>query len=262
VSSAKEGTLILLFAYAYGWRAFVQRANFQTIWLAGPAMLALFTSACYVSSDSSGSVEQNSQTVELKGAKSVQAQIEMGAGELIVRGGAAQLMDADFRYRARDGKPEVQYGVNGSRGTLDVRQPSHHSIGGNDKNRWEVRLNEDVPLDITVKMGAGEGRLDLGNTALHSLDVEIGAGEMKVDLTGHPRGDIDVRIHGGVGEATVRLPRRARLDVEAHGGIGEISARGMTKRGDRWVNEPTGAADATIHVSVNGGIGQINLICE
>jgi hypothetical protein len=221
--------------------------------------MALLTPACYVSSDGgSGTVEQDSRSVDLKGAKSVQVQIEMGAGELVMRGGAAQLMDADFRYRARDGKPEVQYDVTGSRGTLNVRQPSHHSIGNNDKNHWELRLNEDVPLDISVKMGAGEGRLELGNTTLHNLDVEVGAG----DLTGHPRGNMDVRVRGGVGEATIRLPKRARLDIEAHGGIGEISARGLDKRGDRWMNEPSGEADATIHVSVNGGIGQINLICE
>ncbi len=241
----------------------MNRAKFQTMaLLAGVATLALLAPACYVSTDGSGIVERDSRTVDLKGAKSVQVQIEMGAGELVMRGGAAQLMDADFRYRVRDGQPEVQYDVSGSRGTLTVRQPSHHTIGNNDKNQWELRLNEDVPMDIRVKMGAGEGRLDLGNTALHSLDVEIGAGEMKVDLTGHPHGDMDVRVHGGVGEATIRLPRRARLDVEAHGGIGEISARGLTKRGDRWVNEPSGETDATIHVSVNGGIGQINLICE
>jgi hypothetical protein len=245
----------------------VNQAKFQTKFqaialLSGTAALALLAPACYVSTDGSGSVERDSRTVDLKGAKSVQVQIDMGAGELIMRGGAAQLMDGDFRYRARDGKPEVQYGVSGTRGTLTVRQPSHHSIGNNDKNQWELRLNEDVSMDINVKMGAGEGRLELGNTALHSLDVEIGAGEMKVDLTGHPHGEMDVRIHGGVGEATIRLPRRARLDIEAHGGIGDISARGLTKRGDRWVNEPSGEAEATIHVSVNGGIGQINLICE
>lgn len=241
----------------------MKRTKFQTIALAaGTAALALLTPACYVSTEGSGMVERDSRTVDLKGAKSVQVQVDMGAGELIMRGGAAQLLDADFRYRARDGKPEVQYDVSGTHGTLTVRQPSHHTLGNNDKNQWELRLNEDVPMDIRVKMGAGEGRLDLGNTALHSLDVEIGAGEMKVDLTGHPHGDIDVRVHGGVGEATIRLPRRARLDVEAHGGIGEISARGLDKRGDRWVNEPSGETDATIHVSVNGGIGQINLICE
>ncbi|MGA2736153.1 MAG: toast rack family protein [Bryobacteraceae bacterium] len=245
----------------------MNRAKFQSGFrasalLGAGVMLALLTPACYVSTDGSGSVERDSRTVDLKGAKSVQVQIEIGAGELVMRGGAAQLMDADFRYRARDGKPEVQYDVNGSRGTLNVRQPSHHTIGNNDKNQWELRLNEDVPMDISVKMGAGEGRLELGNTSLHNLDVEVGAGEMKVDLTGHPRGDMDVRVRGGVGEATIRLPRRARLDIEAHGGIGEISARGLSKRGDRWVNEPAGQADATIHVNVNGGIGQINLICE
>jgi hypothetical protein len=239
------------------------QTTFQArVWLAGAAALALWTPACYVSSEGSGTVEHASRTVNLNGAKSVQVQIEMGAGELVMQGGAAQLMDADFRYRARDGKPDVQYDINGSRGTLNVRQPSHHTIGNNDKNQWELRLNEDVPLDINVKMGAGQGRLELGNTTLHNLDVEVGAGEMKVDLTGHPRGDMDVRVRGGVGEATIRLPRRARVDIEAHGGIGEISARGLTKRGDRWVNEPSGEADATIHVSVNGGIGQINLICE
>lgn len=231
--------------------------------LAGTAVVALLTPGCYVSTDDRRStLEHDSRTVDLKGAKSVDVQIEMGAGELIMRGGAAPLMDADFSYRSSDGKPEVSYDLNGTRGTLHVRQPSHHSIGNNGKNHWELRLNEDVPMDISVKMGAGEGRLDLGNTTLHSLDVEVGVGELHLDLTGHPRGDMDVRLRGGVGEATLRLPRRARLDIEAHGGIGEITARGLTKRGDRWVNEPSGEADATIHVNVNGGIGGINLVCE
>ena len=241
----------------------MNRIQFRTAaWLAGAAALLLGTPACYVSSEGSGSIERFSRSVDLKGAKSVEMHIDMGAGDLTMRSGAAPLMDADFRYRSSDGKPEVQYDLNGTRGSLTVKQPSHHSIGNNDKNQWDLRLNDDVPLDVYVKMGAGEGRLELGNTALHSLDVEVGAGEMKVDLTGHPRGDIDVRMRGGVGEATIRLPKRARVDIEAHGGIGEISAQGLTKRGDRWVNEQAQTADATIHVNVNGGIGQINLICE
>lgn len=231
--------------------------------LAGAAALALLTPACYITSDRGNSlVEHDSRTVDLKGAKSVQVQIEIGAGELIMHGGAAPLMDADFRYRSSYGKPEVQYDVNGSRGTLTVRQTSRHNLGHNDKNQWELRMNEDVPMDISIKIGAGQGRLNLGNTALHSLEVEVGAGELNLDLTGHPRGDVDVRVRGGVGEATLRLPRRARLDIEAHGGIGQITARGLEKRGDRWVNEPSGEVDATLRVSVNGGIGGINLICE
>src|ERR1039458_3114503 len=53
--------------------------------LAGVDTLALLAPACYVSTDGSGIVERDSRTVDLKGAKSVQVQIEMGAGELVMR---------------------------------------------------------------------------------------------------------------------------------------------------------------------------------
>jgi hypothetical protein len=215
-----------------------------------------------VDSGGSGTIQHDSRTVDLKGAKSVHMEVEMGAGELQMRGGATNLMDADFRYRSSDGQPEVGYDVNGTQGELHIHQTSHHHIGGNDKNQWDLRLNEDVPIDIRVQMGAGEGRLNLGRLALHSLDVQIGAGELKLDLTGHPRNDMDVRVQGGVGEANIRLPKSARVEVEAHGGLGGITAHGMTKRGELWVNEPAGDSAATIHVNVSGGIGNINLVCE
>lgn len=236
--------------------------NFGSLWLAGAAAVVLGGAGCMVVNEGPANVEHSAQTVDLKGAKSVQLRVEMGAGELQMRGGAAPLMDADFRYRDSDGKPEVSYDVAGTRGILTVKQPDRHTMGGHNKNVWELRLNEDVPMDVSVKMGAGEGRMNLGNVALHSLEVEMGAGQLNLDLTGHPRNDLDVRVSGGVGEATVKLPRRARLDVEAHGGIGEITAQGLTKRGDRWVNEPEGEVDATMRVNVSGGIGGIHLICE
>jgi hypothetical protein len=230
--------------------------------LAATAVLALLSAGCMVVSNDSGSVESESQTVELKGAQSIQMDVEMGAGLLKMRGGAAPLMDADFRYSPAARRPEVKYAVNGGRGTLIVRQHGNQTMGSNNKNEWELRLNEDVPMDVSVKMGAGEGVLDLGNVSLHSLEIDMGVGELKLNLTGHPRNDVDVRVNGGVGEATVRLPRRARLEVEAHGGLGEITTSGLTKRGGLWVNEPSGESNAAMHVSVNGGIGGIHLICE
>jgi hypothetical protein len=230
--------------------------------LAATVALTLASTACTVVTDSPATAERESRTVELKGARSVGVTVEIGAGELKMRGGAAPLMDADFRYSRAEWKPELKYEVSGGRGTLSVRQHGNHTIGSNNKNEWDLRLNEDVPMDLTVNMGAGQSILDLGNVSLHSLDVEMGVGELKLSLTGHPRNNMDVRVNGGVGEATVRLPRRARLEVEAHGGIGEITTSGLTKRDGLWVNEPSGEADATMHVSVNGGIGGMHLICE
>jgi N-terminal domain of toast_rack, DUF2154 len=240
----------------------VKRAKSEVIVLPAAAVLLLFGAGCVVVTEGPSTVGNSAETVDLKGAKSVHMEVEMGAGELKMRGGAGALLNADFRYSPASWKPEVSYEVSGSRGALTVRQPSSHHIGGNHKNEWDLRLNDDVPVDIHVKLGAGTGRLQLGNVALHDLEVEVGAGELNLDLTGHPRNDVDVEVRGGVGQATVRLPRSARLDVEAHGGLGEITTHGLTKQGDRWVNEPAGQAAATMHVNVSGGIGGINLICE
>ena len=60
----------------------MNRTKFQTTaLLTGTATLALLSAACYVSTESSGSVERDSRTVDLKGAKSVDVQVDMGAGE-------------------------------------------------------------------------------------------------------------------------------------------------------------------------------------
>ncbi|MFN7995237.1 MAG: toast rack family protein [Bryobacteraceae bacterium] len=230
--------------------------------LAAISILMLSSPACIVEETKPSTIEHEAKTVDRNGAKSVQMDVEMSAGELKMRGGAASLLDAEFRYNSSARKPEVSYQVDGSVGRLTVKEPHHTTVGSNRKIEWDLRLNEDIPIDININLGAGQSRLDLGTIALHSLEVNMGAGDLKLDLTGHPRNDMDIRVNGGVGQATIRLPRRARLDVEAHGGLGSINANGLTKQGDRWVNEPQGNVDSTIHVNVSGGIGNINLICE
>ena len=62
--------------------------------LAATAALALFSTGCVVVGNNSGTAERESRSVELNGARSVQVNVEMGAGELKIRGGAAPLMDA------------------------------------------------------------------------------------------------------------------------------------------------------------------------
>jgi hypothetical protein len=47
--------------------------------------------------------------VDLKDARSVGADLRMGAGELNVTGGTDALMEADFAYNVADWKPDVSY---------------------------------------------------------------------------------------------------------------------------------------------------------
>jgi N-terminal domain of toast_rack, DUF2154 len=208
-----------------------------------------------------GKMQEESKYVGLKNADSVRAQLKMGAGELHITGGADQLMDGDFSYNVSEWKPEVTYDVSDKKGELLVKQGGANSgsLDGKARNEWDIGLNEEVPTDLVVKMGAGESDLDLDSLSLTGLDLRMGAGKSTVDLTGDYAKDFDASIQGGVGEATVLLPSEVGVKAKAAGGLGKINAKGLKKVDGSYVNDAYGESDVNLSVDVKGGVGEINL---
>src|ERR671921_1303477 len=202
-----------------------------------------------------GKMQEESKSVALKNADSVRAQLKMGAGELHITGGADQLMEGDFSYNVSEWKPKVSYDVSGQEGELLVKQGGANSgsLGAKARNEWDINLNDEVPTDLVVKMGAGESDLDLDSLTLTGVDLHMGAGKSTVDLTGDYAKGFDATIEGGVGQATVLLPSEVGVKAKAEGGLGRINAEGLKKVSDFYVNDAYGESDVTINVDVKGG---------
>ena len=222
---------------------------------------ALGTAACY--SDGGlpvGELQTESRSVKLGDAKSVRAEIHMGAGEMKLAGGARELLEAEFSYNVARWKPEVEYSVSGTRGLLTIRQPEgSRGPMGPGHYQWDLHFNNKVPLELSVNLGAGKAELTLGSLALRNLDLNMGVGEAVVDLTGDWKNDLEAHIKGGVGKATVRLPRDVGVEVHTKGGIGEVRPGELHKHNGAYVNEAYGKSPVTLRVNVEGGIGEINL---
>ena len=204
---------------------------------------------------------EETQNVALGNAERANVRIEMKAGELRVFGGASDLLQAKFRYDER-WKPEVRYDVSGFRGNLTVRQPnSGINIGPRSdfQHEWNLKLSNDVPMDLDVSLGAGRSELDLRGMLLRQLEVRLGAGELELDLTGSWKKSFEAKIRGGVGRATVRLPRDIGVQARARGGIGEIKAHGFHRDGHTYTNEAFDKSPVTLRVDIEGGIGEIRL---
>ena len=208
-----------------------------------------------------GKMQHESESVDPKDAQSVRAQLKMGAGELNLTGGADQLMEGDFSYNVAEWKPEVSYDVSGEEGKLVVKQGGSESsnLTGEARNEWDIRLNDELPTDLVVQMGAGESDLDLDSLALAGLKLQMGAGKTTVDLTGDYAQSFNSSIQGGVGETTVELPSEVGVKAKAQGGLGKINAEGLKKVGDSYVNDAYGESNVTLNVDVQGGVGEINL---
>src|SRR5438309_3164211 len=157
---------------------------------------------------SSDDWQQHSQTVDRQGAKSVNVSLETSAGEFTISGGASHLLDADFKYSDSYGTPRVDYNVDAGVGHLNISQDDTTVHFGKSHNEWNLRLSNEVPLELKVEMGAGRGRLRLRDLPVTRLEMSMGAGQADVDLTGDRKSDLTANLEGGVGQVTIRLPRK------------------------------------------------------
>lgn len=207
-----------------------------------------------------GELQEETRMVEKGEVERVDVTIEMAAGELRIQGGSKALFEGDFGYNVDKWKPDIDYHTLGKQGILKVRQGKVSGIpAGEGKNRWDIYLNEEVPLNMRVNFGAGEGKLDLRGLILDSLAIDMGVGDLSVNLTGEHSQDLDVSIDGGVGSATVYLPKDLGVRVQVDKGIGSVKAIGFNQRGSVYTNDAYGEVEITIDVQVDAGIGTIDL---
>ncbi len=125
-----------------------------------------------------------------------------------------------------------------------------------------MNFGDDVPIDLRVDMGAGQGNLKLRGMQVTDVELHIGAGQVQLDLTGPRKSDLNVSVKGGVGQATIRLPKDVAVTAHASGGIGSVHAVGLHENGSEYTNDAYRKSPHKITLDVQGGIGDIELIQE
>jgi len=159
----------------------------------------------------------------------------------------------------------------------------------------ELYVSDKIPVNLNIKLGAGEIEIQGIHLTLDTTKIELGAGEIKVsggdmeDLTiklGTGEVNIDsvskskgIYIQNGVGEVSLDLSAlESQCNVKARSGLGEISIRvpddigvkasikslevsqsGFNKVNDTYVNDAYSTKGAQISIDVSCGLGSVKL---
>jgi hypothetical protein len=206
------------------------------------------------------------QVVALQGARSASIEIDMGRGELTLNGDAAatNLIEGEFQYDGDDWAPDMTYEVADANGQLAIEQGDGGGTFGHwpwedGDSKWDLRLNNAVPTDLDVHLGAGTSNIDVSELHLDTLDVELNAGETTVDLTGEREQDVHATINGDAGNLVVKLPRDVGVRVKVDTTIGNIDETGLTKDGDAYVNDVYGTAPVAVELTLDLEVGNVDL---
>jgi hypothetical protein len=248
-----------------------------------PLLVAMFLmTSCSLSTLDIGQLKTEAVAIELGEAHTVLADLSMGSGQIILTGGAGKLMDGTVIYNVDDWQPEIRYTVGDDVGHLSVSQPAYRDALpfnlGDIHYEWDLRLNNDVPMDLSITVGAGEGNLavadllldsfnfeggagevniDLRGSSVRDLIVALGAGEVTLDLSGVWQQDLDATIKGGLGRVTLILPDTTGARVTTQGMLSKINASEFTNDGGVYTNAAYGLSDVSLHIAIESGIGEI-----
>ncbi|MEZ4813101.1 MAG: toast rack family protein [Caldisericia bacterium] len=204
-------------------------------------------------------MEKKTQKVKLQGVQEVEVNISLGAGKLHVEGGASDLMEAEYFDCSNSCLPEVTYKFNNTRGALTVKQGSLLNIPGG-RTDWNLKFNNDIPLDMTLTCGAGDVLLRLSDLNLRTLKLKYGAGEVKVDLRGNWDHDVEAWISGGVGASKIKLSESMKIIADVSTGLGSTVVNGLDRYEGKYISKNNQESSNILTIHVKGGIGEVKLL--
>lgn len=210
-------------------------------------------------------VETTRGNLEPGEARSAAVSITLGAGELTVSGGADKkyLMEYEVTTGNPEGRPVISYAAENLRGNLRISPAENKRATGfpfTMMNRWNIRLNDDIPLTLDINTGVGDSKLILGTLNLSSLRVKMGTGDQTIDFTGYSGHLQDSEITGGVGDLSVRVPKTMNSRIIVDSGVGDIRADGFIRKDGAYrVSGYPDALSGTTTIHVKQGVGSVTL---
>jgi hypothetical protein len=202
----------------------------------------------------------------LNGAESAQVDINFGVGDLHLSdlpAGSSLLIEGTLRYddrqpqrveqsfAVRSGVAHYELAARGSATGLPFggRGPMHS---------WDLALNRDVPMALSIRTGVGTSDLDLRSLNLSRLTIESGVGQTTVHMPA--QGQVNSTINGGVGELIIEIPDGlpARIDVRTGLGNSQISGD-FVRDGNVYTSPGYDTAVDRLDLDLRAGVGQVTV---
>lgn len=223
----------------------------------------IWTGAPVFSYDSDRLVVKQPVSQALSGAREARVEIGSGVSRLDVRGGTETDLLIEGSVTPVPGERlDQDFSVNGSTAyyQLQSRFAGMNFPFGDRRGegRWDLRLNEQIPMALTIQTGVGQSVIDLSRLTVTDLRVTSGVGETTLTLPA--QGQVRGRVNTGVGQTTIRIPEGVAARIRVQTGIGGISVRGNFQQDGSYYTTPDYmAAVQRIDLEVEGGVGGIRI---
>lgn len=161
-----------------------------------------------------------SQLIE-KNVSKGRIDIDYGAGKLSLIGGTTYFWEGEFEK-----KPVIKTEIDSflQKVKIKTREKSFSwsccsfCFNKRESNNWDIRLTEEIPLEIYIDAGACELDLDMSTLKVKVLDLDIGATEVDMKFS-ELIPEVTVNIDAGVSSLKINIPEEFGVKVNLDSGL-------------------------------------------
>jgi hypothetical protein len=206
--------------------------------------------------------EEEHRVVPVEGSKRAEIALDYGAGEFSVESGTepGAILSGDF-----EGGVETRIRREGGTANVRLSNPSRAfwlpwTWSASFRHRWSVRLTDQLPLDLTVKVGASDCRLDLTECRVERLRLDTGASSTRVQLPARA-GHTEVTGSSGAASVSVKVPEGVAARIRASGGVASINVdrKRFPRQGQVYVSPDYETAENTVDIDLDMGVGSLSI---
>jgi hypothetical protein len=158
--------------------------------------------------------------------------VQLNSGDLVISSGTSKLISTELGYSER--KPLVTYEPSDldssvmfkirdlERRWLEWNFSKGRLHGAWDRKKWEIRLTERIPVDLTVFVKTGDADLDLSGLKVRILDLEATSSNTKVKIS-NLVDEVSARIESRASKVSLSLPKDMALRIENHSNLSSAS---------------------------------------
>lgn len=204
--------------------------------------------------------ETETLSVPLEGTERARIHLSYGAGRVNLQAGArsGELLSGIFG----DG---VEHSIRRNNGIVDatlsmpgvVYFPFDWSAR---RRQWTVSLNNIIPIELDINVGAAETRLDLADIPVTNLSLHMGASSTELALPARA-GYTRARIEGGAASINVRIPQGVAGRIHTSSALSDIKVdtTRFPFREGVYESPDFGSAENKVEVKIEIGVGSVTV---
>ena len=190
--------------------------------------------------------------------KKVSIELNLDVGKLTLGESTPLLYECISQYTYKEFEPFEKFSYTEKEANILI----YHSpvikrrISSNIKNHWQLKLNNKIIYDLSIKTGAISNDCDLSNFKIEKLYVKSGISNFNLVI---PEYDSKIIIDTGVSNIDIAIPKNVGAIVTIDSGIAIKDLDGFIKKNDTYISNNYNNSEFKTEIKINCGVLSANI---